>query len=245
MDHEELTPEEAFDLDEIMRLIDNEPEQTTPAPEHTAVDAPASVESDTEKSAETNPKHRQTNAQKSIVMYLHDLVYLMAAIVLAFLLFFRIVVVSGDSMYNTLVDGDYLLLLSNVFYTDIQQGDIIVASKQSYDNGTPIVKRVIATEGQTVDIDFSAGIVYVDGVALEEDYIYTPTKMQEGIQFPLTVAEGCVFVLGDNRAVSKDSRNPEIGLIDTRQIVGKAILLMFPGNDGWDGRDFGRIGVIG
>jgi len=87
--------------------------------------------------------------------------------------------------------------------------------------------------------------VYVDGTALEEDYIYSPTTMNEGVSFPLVVDEGCVFVLGDNRGRSKDSRSPEIGLIDTRQIVGKAIMLIFPGTDhGASAPQFDRIGVI-
>ena len=154
-------------------------------------------------------------------------------------------VVSGDSMYSTLMDGDYLLLLSNIFYQEPQQGDIIVASKDSYDDGAPIIKRVIATEGQIVDIDFVNGIVYVDGLPLEEPYINNLTTRQEGVLFPLIVEEGCIFVLGDNRAVSKDSRHPDIGLIDTRQVLGKALYLMVPGVDEWTKvRDFDRTGVI-
>ncbi len=183
--------------------------------------------------------------KKSLVLYLHDLIYMLMAILLVFLLLFRVIVVSGDSMYATLWDGDYLLLLSNLFYNDPQQGDIVVISKQSFDDGSPIVKRVIALEGQTVDIDFENGIVYVDGDPLEEDYIHNLTTDSEGVAFPLTVEEGCVFVLGDNRAVSKDSRNPEIGQIDTREILGKAIFLMLPGtNHGMEQRDFDRIGAI-
>lgn len=148
-------------------------------------------------------------------------------------------------MFDTLLDGDYLLLLSNTFYRDPQQGDVVVISKESYDNGTPIVKRVIATEGQTVDIDFTAGIVYVDGEALEEPYTQTPTNMQEGMEFPLTVDEGCIFVMGDNRNESKDSRNPEIGLVDTREVLGKAIFLFLPGDHkGTEKRDFGRVGTV-
>ena len=126
-------------------------------------------------------------------------------------------------------------------------GDIIVASKDSFGGGEPIIKRVIATEGQTVDIDFDAGIVYVDGVALKEDYTYTPTNVDEGIVFPITIAEGCIFVLGDNRNGSRDSRDPSIGMIDTRQILGKAVFLVFPGT-GERGnsapRDFRRIGAM-
>ena len=150
--------------------------------------------------------------------------------------------------YNwTMDDGlDYLLLLNNVFYFPPKQGDIIVATKDSFENGEPIIKRVIATEGQWVDIDFTSGIVYVDDVPLEEPYVNTPTNLQEGIQFPLQVAEGCVFVMGDNRNNSKDSRNPEIGLIDTREILGKAVFLVFPGTSVDTGkREYNRIGVIG
>lgn len=183
--------------------------------------------------------------QKSVVMYLHDVVYLLAVVILVFTLLFRIVVVSGTSMNNTLLDGDFLLLLSNTFYKDPKPGDIIVASKDSFDNGAPIVKRVIATENQIVDIDFQNGIVKVDGVVLDEPYIASKTTMPEGVTFPLRVEEGCVFVLGDNRGDSKDSRSPEIGLIDTRQIVGKALFLFLPGtNKGAEERDMGRIGVV-
>lgn len=190
-------------------------------------------------------KRRVTQIGNSVLLYLHDLVYLLAAILLLFLLFFRIVIVSGPSMNNTLVDGDYLLLLSSSLYGDPQQGDIVVASKNAYKNGEPIVKRVIATEGQTVCIDFIAGTVSVDGEVLVEDYTLTATNLEEGTKFPLTVEPGCVFVMGDNRNQSLDSRSPEIGQIDTREILGKAIFLFLPGtNKGTAPRDFSRIGVL-
>ena len=198
------------------------------------------------RTSETNDIEEQKNdVLKSVLAYLHDLVYLISAVLLVFLLLFRVVVVSGPSMQNTLIDGDYLLLLSNTFYKDPQPGDIIVASKESFENGDPIVKRVIATEGQTVDIDFNAGVVYVDNVALEEDYTLTPTTLSEGTQFPLVVDEGCVFVMGDNRGISLDSRSTQIGLIDCREILGKAIFLFLPGtNKGATPRQLGRIGVL-
>ncbi len=184
--------------------------------------------------------------KKSTVLYLHDLAYMLVIIMILFSLVFRVNVVSGSSMYQTLVDGDYLLLLSNVFYREPEQGDIVVVSKHSFDNGAPIVKRVIATEGQIVDMDFVNGIVYVDGLPLEEDYTYTPTNVDEGMLFPLIVEENCIFVMGDNRNGSKDSRNPEIGLIDTREVLGKAILLIFPGDHkGQEPRNFERMGAIG
>lgn len=183
--------------------------------------------------------------KKSVVLYLHDLLYMLVAIMILFLLVFRVIVVSGSSMYSTLIDGDYLLLVSNLFYQEPRRGDIIVAAKKSFDDGAPIIKRVIATEGETVDIDFDMGIVYVDGVALEEPYTYTPTNVDEGMRFPLTVEENCVFAMGDNRNRSKDSRNPEIGQIDKREILGKALYLFMPGTDeGHAGPDYDRIGAI-
>ncbi len=185
--------------------------------------------------------------KKSLMMYLHDLVYMLAVIMIVFLLLFRIVIVSGSSMFSTLWDGDWLLVTSSVLCQEPQVGDIIVASKDSFNYGEPIIKRVIALEGQTVDIDFEAGIVYVDGTPLQEDYVYTPTNIQEGNAFPMTIAEGCIFVMGDNRNGSKDSRHPDIGMIDTREVLGKAVFLLFPGIDDEEGstrRDFSRIGVL-
>lgn len=185
------------------------------------------------------------NWKKDLKVYLHDLVMYVSVILIVFLLLFRIIVVSGDSMFSSLLDGDYLLLISNTFYHEPKQGDVIVISKDSYDNGAPIVKRVIAVEGQIVDIDFDLGVVYVDGLPLDEPYVNTPTNRAEGVDFPLLVEEGCCFVLGDNRNDSKDSRHPDIGLVDRREILGKAVLLVFPGtDDGMMPRDFGRIGVI-
>ena len=182
---------------------------------------------------------------KSLVMYLHDLCWMLAVIMILFLIFFRIIVVSGPSMKMTLLDGDYLLLISNLFYREPEKGDVVVVSKQDYDNGKPIVKRVIATEGQIVDMDFANGIVYVDGLPLEEDYINTPTNLDEGSVFPQIVEEDHVFVMGDNRNNSKDSRSLEIGQIDKREVLGKVALLMVPGTDhGAEARDVHRIGTV-
>ena len=85
----------------------------------------------------------------------------------------------------------------------------------------------------------------MDDVALDEPYTLTATTVMEGVTFPITVDDGCVFVMGDNRINSKDSRSHEIGLIDTREILGKAVFLFFPGtNRNAVSRDFGRIGVV-
>lgn len=181
--------------------------------------------------------------QQKIMIDLHDLVYVLAAFMLVYILLFRVVVVVGPSMKDTLVDGDRLVLLSNTLYQNPEYGDVIVASKDSFRDGECIIKRVIATEGQVVSIDFSSGVVSVDGVELREDYIKNATKRSEGMQFPLTVPEGCVFVLGDNRMNSMDSRDPQIGFIDKREILGKAVFLLMPGTDGgMVEADYGRIG---
>lgn len=182
--------------------------------------------------------------KQELVMDLRDMITVLAGFMLVYMLLFRVVVVVGPSMFDTLVDGDRLVLVSNVLYREPEQGDIIVASKESF-GGECIVKRVIATEGQTVDIDFDAGIVYVDGLALNEPYAHTLTTRAEGTVFPLTVEKDHVFVLGDNRNDSKDSRDPSIGLVDHREILGKVVFLLMPGDHyGTMDRDFGRIGVM-
>ena len=194
-----------------------------------------------------NQNTEKTEGTGSILEYLHDVVYILALILVVFTFCMRVVIVSGSSMFSTLVDGDYLLLINRPLCGELEQGDIVVASMERFKDGEPIVKRVIATEGQTVDIDFRAGIVYVDGVALEEDYIYTPTHLSEGMEFPLVVEEGCLFLMGDNRGDSRDSRAPEIGLVDEREILGRAVFLMLPGTGRGEytvERDFGRIGGL-
>ena len=184
--------------------------------------------------------------QQNIALYLHDIVYMLVIVMLLLMLFFRVIVVDGPSMERTLLNGDYMLLVSNLFYKEPQYGDVVVVSKQAYDNGKPIVKRVIATEGQTVDIDFEAGIVSVDGVPLDEPYTKTLTTLKEGAAFPQTVEPGCVFIMGDNRNNSKDSRSVQIGQVDKREVLGKVICLAFPGTGmgGNEPRDFSRIGAV-
>ena len=188
---------------------------------------------------------RVKEQHKNILSYLHDIVFGLVGVLLVFMFLFRVVVVSGPSMNQTLNNGDTLILLNNVFYGQPKYGDVIVASKDSFKDGEPIIKRVIATEGQKVDIDFKEGIVFVDDVALEEPYTNTPTNLKEGMTFPLIVDEGCVFVMGDNRNESKDSRDPDIGLVDCREIMGRALFLVFPGvNEDTGKRNFNRIGAV-
>ncbi len=197
------------------------------------------------KKEEAPEQKKKLSWQQQLFLDAKDILYILVIFMLVYVLFFRMVVVVGDSMNRTLVDGDRLLLISGVLYKHPRQGDVIVASKDSFRNGECIVKRVIATEGQTVDIDFHTGTVYVDGEALTEPYISSPTHLYEGVNFPLVVEDGCVFVMGDNRMDSKDSRNPDIGLIDCREILGKAVFLVIPGTDGGQVKpQYDRIGVI-
>lgn len=219
----------------------SEQEQYQPIPEAEAEKPQVQTETDPAQKSNSG----RTELYKSITLYIHDLIYMLCTVLVIFMLVFRIIVVSGPSMKQTLLDGDYLLLLSDTIYRNPQHGDIVVVSKQSFDNGKPIVKRVIATEGQIVDIDYNLGIVYVDGLPLEEEYTNTPTNLDEGMTFPLIVEDGCVFVMGDNRNNSRDSRSPQIGQVDRRELLGKVILLMVPGTDGKQQKmDWSRIGGV-
>lgn len=174
------------------------------------------------------------------------LVFSVLAVVLLFTFVVRLIGVDGHSMVPTLQDGDRLLVTTSLLSGEYEYGDIVIIQKGNFAGGEPIVKRVIATEGQTVDIDFVTGTVYVDGEVLEENYINELTFTEEGTEFPLTVPEGSIFVMGDNRNHSDDSRNSQLGTVDTRYVIGQAVLLLFPGADEQtQQRDFGRIGLIG
>ena len=168
----------------------------------------------------------------------------LAAVVL-FTFGVRIVGVSGASMRDTLQNGDMLLVVNSHLCGGYEQGDVVIAAKAEFECGEPIVKRVIAVEGQTVDIDFIAGTVSVDGEVLNEPYIREATYLAEGTEFPLTVPEGCVFLMGDNRNDSRDSRDPTLGAVDTRCLIGHAVFLLLPGETaGLEQREWSRIGSL-
>lgn len=139
----------------------------------------------------------------------------------------RPVKVVGDSMLPTLEDGNWLII--SAFDLSPDYGDIIVSTQPNKtQTGEPVIKRVIATGGQTVDIDFDRGIVYVDGNALEEPYIKENTYRRFDVTFPLTVPDGYLFVMGDNRNDSLDSRTSRIGLIDVRYVLGSVKMRVMP-----------------
>ena len=154
---------------------------------------------------------------------------LMSALIVCVILFLfvvRIIDVVGTSMYPTLLDGDKMVV-SGLFYKP-KNGDIVVLKKDEYNPDKALVKRVIATEGQEVNIDFDTGEIWIDGVLLEEDYIAELTSNKLDFIGPKTVPDGCVFVLGDNRNMSIDSRKTELGMIDERLILGKVYMVIFP-----------------
>ena len=165
-----------------------------------------------------------------LYFWLQALVLALVALILLFTFVGRIIGVDGSSMYPTLHHGD-MLLLQSVGY-EPKQGDVVVLTKAFRDVDGPIVKRVIAVGGQTVDIDYATNSVYVDGERLEEDYIKEPMADITGDPFRaqthFEVPEGSIFVMGDNRNGSDDSRNSLIGCIDEDYVLGKAFFSVFP-----------------
>ena len=195
---------------------------------------------DTEK-MEDQQEEKESEGRESYE-WVQALVCSVLAVVVLFTFGARLIGVDGHSMLPTLQNGDRMLVLNAMLYHDYQYGDVVVLRKDTFLK-EPIVKRVIATAGQTVDIDFDSGTVYVEGEALREDYINELTFLEEGTEFPLTVPEGHIFVMGDNRNRSSDSRDSNLGTVDTRYVIGRAVA--FPGVDEETlKRDFRRIGVI-
>ena len=168
------------------------------------------------------PKQSKENA---LFEWYDSLVFALAVIVLFFVFAVRIITVSGVSMQPTLYGGDRVAVQS-MLYTP-QRSDVVVVD--GYINyGDPLVKRIIALGGDTVDINFETGAVTLNGAVLEEPYISAPTTTGYDVEFPVTVPEGCVFVMGDNRPRSLDGRSTEVGFIDERDILGKVLLRVFP-----------------
>ena len=214
-------------LDEnLEELLPAGPEQ----PEGPQLEQP---EEPQQRPPEQAPVKRDPAAALDMYLNVRVLVSMMAAFVLLFTFVARIIVVSGPSMENTLIGGD-LILVWSLGYTP-KQGDVVVLTQESYQEDS-IVKRVIAVGGQRVDIDYDTGTVYVDDVPLKEDY--TKERMflphwGEGVNH-VTVPEGFIFVMGDNRNQSADSRYPDIGVVDARCVIGHGVAVVFPFNR-WEG----------
>lgn len=198
------------------------------------------------RSSKADGQAQKKSVYAAVFDWVDSIVASVLVVVILFTFVFRVVGIVGSSMNDTLFNGDRVII-SNVGYTP-KQGDIVVVSRNVSNNkadetseNEPIIKRVIATEGQTVDIkydDDGKGYVYVDGHQFGngsyiKELIDRSIVIPEAISFPVTVKEGCIFVLGDNRNNSLDSRSSLIGnmgMIDTRYVLGKALFRVYPFN---------------
>jgi len=168
---------------------------------------------------------RRRKSNQNIVEWYEALIFALAFLVLLFTFVVRVVAVNGSSMVPTLNSGDRLLVQSSLF--QVERGDVVVID--SYiDYGKPLVKRVIAVGGDRVDINAETGEVFVNGQLLDEPYIAEATRQKGDMEFPLTVPEGYLFVMGDNRMHSTDSRYQDIGFIDERDILGQVLYRTYP-----------------
>ena len=179
------------------------------------------------EAVEQNPEENtKRTLSKTVVEFISVIATSIVAIMLIFTFAFRIVGVSGPSMMNTLINGDWLIV--SAFITEPERGDIVIITQPNSFN-EPIVKRVIAVGGDTIDIDFDKATVSINGKVINEPYLGSPTTNDEHAwQYPLTLKEGQVFVMGDNRQHSSDSRSPDIGLIDENYILGQVLLRFSP-----------------
>ena len=186
-----------------------------------------------EPEEETNEEQAPRRPGADLYDWLQMFLGCVVAAVVLFNCVARLTRVDGDSMNNTLQDGEIMLIWS-LGYTP-KQGDIVVLNKTpvlltGWTEPRAIVKRVIATGGQTVDIDYMAGLVYVDGQPLDEPYLpeemYLPGPTMQ--QTHWEVPEGSIFVMGDNRNGSTDSRDDQLGAIDTGYVLGKAVFALWP-----------------
>ena len=173
-------------------------------------------------------KKRENKLVSGVFEWIQALSIAVVLVILIMTFVCRVVNVDGRSMMNTLIDGDKILVYT-LFYQP-KSGDVIVASQgEQYDE--PIVKRVIAIAGQTVDINYEVNKIVVDGQELLEpylDYRINGRRMDDDIEFPVEVPDNTVFVLGDNRPESLDSRTSVIGFISCDDIVGKVVAIVMP-----------------
>lgn len=232
-----------LELEKIISEINNE---TYNFSDESAIDT-AEVLSEAETD-EAKYARRTTTADKAKMELFDWLQCVVGAVIIGIIIFVfigRTIGVDGISMMNTLRHNDRIIM-SNLFYTP-QNGDIIVFQTgcEAF-GGSPLVKRVIAIEGQTIYIDFECGRVYVDGILQCEPYIFEPTHTRANFVGPFTVSPGHVFVMGDNRNHSTDSRDSRIGEIDTRTILGKVLFVAIPGpeGDGNASRNWSRFGRL-
>jgi len=164
---------------------------------------------------------------EEIFEWVETLLFAFFVVILIFTFILRIANVDGESMLQTLQDGDRLII-SHIGYSP-SNGDIVIVDSEGLNK--VIVKRVIATAGQQIDIDFNTGVVRVDGRELQEDYISTQTMMGSDVRsYPVTVPPGHIFVMGDNRMNSTDSRSNEVGFVPVGNVLGEVVFRIYPFN---------------
>ena len=184
------------------------------------------MDEEQKKNGKNKEKEHPGRYKSELFNWGESLISVLIFFVIVFIFFVRLVGVDGSSMYPTLEDHN-VMLTSNWGYVP-ERGDIVVLNKESFWNGMPIVKRIIAVGGDEINIDFEAGKVWVNDELLDEPYIAEPTHKQEDMEFPQVVPEGCVFVMGDNRNGSTDSRNLLLGMVDERYILGHVLTIAYP-----------------
>lgn len=161
---------------------------------------------------------------KGCFTFLFKTVIFAVVITVVFSLLFRVILVDGESMLPTLQNGDWILVLKT---KNIENSDIILTNTDNK-YGLRIIKRAVAFSGDTVDIDYENSAVFVNGEKLGEDYILDCEMTKGDVEFPLTVPDGCIFVLGDNRGNSVDSRYSEMGFVEKEDVIGKVIFKLLP-----------------
>ena len=186
---------------------------------------------------------KKKSSLRETVEYAESLAVVFVVMLLIFTFIARPATVDGESMMPTLQNGERLVI-SNLFYEPTAGDIVVLCGEADREEGKNLIKRIIAAEGQTIDIDFEAGEVYVDGQKLDEPYILEQTYLDEGTEFPLTVPEGEIFVMGDNRNGSRDSRSLTVGTVKEEYIVGRVLFRFFPFDRFGKISDTGRLNIV-